>query len=128
MRIGFAGRLAHRPTLAAQKGHALYPIRFTGAMRGTLFWSVGCRRMHLTTGWAAARPLRDLLATARPSVNMPAFAVPTFAGPCLALLAGAMPSVGTPVVGTPSFTVSSLPMPGTLRTLAGAAGTALPLL
>src|SRR4051812_38963832 len=79
--------------------------------------------MLRATGRATASPLRDLLASARPSVNMPSVTVATFAGPSVVLLAGAMPSVSTP-----SFAVASLTMPRALRTLARAAGPALPLL
>ncbi|OKO84615.1 hypothetical protein AC629_20855, partial [Bradyrhizobium sp. NAS80.1] len=80
-------------------------------MRGTLFRAVGWRRMHLTTGTAAAR---GLLAVAGPSVNMPGIAMPSFTGPSVALLAGAMvASVAMPFVGTPPVTV-----PRALRTLA----------
>ena len=119
--MGFAVRLAVRPTLTAQKGHALYPIRRASAMRGTLFRTVGRRRMHLTTGAAAAR---SLLAIAGPSVNMPSLAMPPLAGPSVALLAGTMvASVGMPFIGTPPVTVACA-----LRTLAWPARPALSLL
>src|SRR5579864_9195184 len=84
--------------------------------------------MRLATRPLGARSLRDLLASARPSVNMPAVTMPTFAGPSVALLAGAMPSVAAPFVTTPALAVASLTMPCTLRALARAAGATLPLL
>src|SRR5438270_6156207 len=80
--------------------------------------------MLRATRRATASTLRDLLASAGPSVNMPSVAVASFAGPSVALLASTMPSVSTP-----SFTVASLTMPCALRTLArAAAGPTLPLL
>ena len=116
--------MAHRPTLAAQKGHALYPIRLAGAMRGTLFRPIGLRMSHVIgAGTAATRTLRGLLAASRPSVTMP-----TFAGPSVALLAGAMPSIRTPFVSPPSFALASVAMPCALRALAGAAWASLALL
>ena len=109
--MGFAVRLAVRPTLAAQKGNALYPIRRPGAMRGTLFRTAVWRRMRLASGAATRSCLR---AAAWPSV---------------ALLGGTVVApVRMPFVGTSTVSVASLTMPCALRTLARAARPALSLL
>src|SRR5438270_10345196 len=124
--MGFAVRLAVRPTLAAQKGNALYPIGRPGAMRGALFRTAVWRRMRLAAGAAAMRCLRT---GAGPSVNMPGVAMPSLAGSSVALLGGTVvTTVRMPFVGTPSVAVASLTMPCALRTLARAAGPALSLL
>src|SRR3954452_5744288 len=127
--MGFAGRLAHRPTLAAQKGNALYPIRRPGAMRRTLFWTAGWRRIRLAAGAAATSWLRTVGAAAGASIHMPGIAMPSLARPSVALLGGtAVSPVGMPFVGTPSVSVASLTMSCALRTLARAAWPALSLL
>src|SRR3954452_3153709 len=122
--MGFAVRLAVRPTLAAQKGNALYPIRRPGAMRGTLFRTAVWRRMHLAAGVVATRSLRSLGATAGPCVSTPGVAMPSLAGSSVALLGGTVVApVRMPFVGTPPVA-----MPCALRTLARAARPTLSLL
>src|SRR4051812_6853435 len=123
--MGFAVRLAVRPTLAAQKGNALYPIRRPGAMRGTLFRTAVWRRMRLAAGVVATRSLRSLRATAGPCVSTPGVAMPCLAGPsAVALLGGTVvTTVSMPFVGTPPVA-----MPCALRTLARAARPTLSLL
>src|SRR3954449_7422178 len=122
--MGFAVRLTVRPTLAAQKGNALYPIRRPGAMRGTLFRTAVWRRMRLASGVVATRSLRSLRATAGPCVSTPGVAMTSLAGPSVALLGGTVvTTVSMPFVGTPPVA-----MPCAVRTLAWAAGPALTLL
>src|SRR6478752_9794964 len=124
--MGFAVRLAVRPTLAAQKGNALYPIRRPGAMRGTLFRTAVWRRMRLASGAAARSCLR---AAAGPCVDMPGVAMPSLAGSSVALLGGTVVApVRMPFVGTATVTVASLTRPCALRTLARAARPTLSLL
>src|SRR6478752_2446128 len=109
--MGFAVRLAVRPTLAAQKGNALYPIRRPGAMRGTLFRTAVWRRMRLASGAAERSYLR---AAAWPSV---------------VLLGGTVVApVRMPFVGTAAMRMVSVTMPCPLRTLGRAVRPALSLL
>src|SRR4051812_1098277 len=127
--MGFAVRLAVRPTLAAQKGNALYPIRRPGAMRGTLFRTAVWRRMRLAAGVVATRSLRSLRTTAGPCVSTPGVAMPSLAGSSVALLGGTVVApVRMPFVGTATVTVASLTRPCALRTLARAARPTLSLL